>query len=501
MALTPKKIYEDFKKKDIDKVSAVDLLISLIENAVIVEIRLESIEILQKIEIKNEKVFSILENLLISDSNEEIRSLAANSLKVLFREKALSPLKWALEHEKSWQFLMSIVSIITEINNDAAKSILIDKIKNFNNYHFNISLNNFFKTKEIRSYNTKKLAEIIDNFIIITYFKEILKKINFKVEKGLVTELNLSFIRDNVFGWKILKNLTNFINTLKYLKRLELRNNRIAKFPNSIVSLYSLKYLDISHNIIIQLPESIGSLESLEYLCLRYNNLTDLPNSIGSLKFLKTLDLRHNKLTNLPKSISKLTLLEDLNLHGNQLNTFPTSLEGLSSLKKLKLGLNNLKSLPYWIKNLQSLKKLGLGENKSLSNFEEWIGFLPSVVELNLYDNEIKELPEAIGSLNSLEVLILPNNQLTTLPESFRNLTFLKKLDLSWNNLINLPEWIGSLSALEELNLRGNKLKALPDSISSLSSLKILNLTLNKNIIQLPTSIRDLQNNGLQIYQ
>ncbi|MFX0186349.1 MAG: leucine-rich repeat domain-containing protein [Candidatus Hodarchaeota archaeon] len=498
MALTPKKIYEDLKKKDIDKQSAADLLIFLIENADYVETRLESINILQKIDFKNKKIFSVLENLLISDSYEEIRTLAANTLKVLFREKALSPLKWALEHEKSWQFLMKLVSIISEIDNKAAKSILIDKIKKFDNYKFNISLSPFFKTKEVRWFNIEKIVEIINNYVIINYFEELSKEINYQIEKGLVTELNLSFISKNVFGWKILTNLTIFINIFKYLKKLELRDNRIAIFPDSIVNLNSLKYLDLSHNIIDKLPESVSNLKSLEYLNLRYNNLSEIPNSIGSLNLLKTLDLKHNKLTTLPKSISKLKSLEILNLHGNQFNTIPTSLKGLSSLKILKLGLNSLKYIPDWIKNLGFLKKLGLGGNKSLSNFQEWIDFLPPIKELNLYDNDIKELPESIGSLNSLEVLILPNNQLTTLPESFKNLS-LKKLDLSYNNFITLPEWIGSFSSLEELNLDGNKLKALPESIGSLSSLKILSISLNKDIIKLPKSIKDLQKKGLQI--
>ena len=499
MALTPKKIYEDLKKKEIDKLSAADLLIFLIENADTIDTRLESIKTIQKINIKNKKIFSILENLLISDSNEEIRTLAANTLNVLFREKALSPLKWALEHEKSWQFLLTLTSIISEIDNKAAKSILIDKIKKIDNYQFSISLSPFFKSKEIRSFSITKLVELINNYVIINYFEELSKEINYQVENGLVTELNLSFISKNVFGWKILKNLNRFINILKYLKKLELRDNGIATVTKSITSLNSLKFLDLSHNVINRLPESIGSLKSLEYLYLRYNNLSDIPNSIGSLKFLKILDLKHNKLTTLPKSISKLTSLEVLDLHGNQFNTFPTSLEGLPSLKKLKLGLNNLKRVPEWIKNLRSLKKLGLGGNKSLSNFQEWIDFLPSVVELNLYDNDIKELPESIGSLNSLNSLILPNNQLKSLPESFRNLNSLKKLDLSYNNFNCLPEWIGSFSSLEELNLECNNLKTLPESIGSLSSLKILNLILNKDITKLPRSIKALQNKGLQI--
>lgn len=496
MAFSPKKIYEDLKRNRINKSSAADLLIFLIGNNTNFEIRLESIKTLQKIKFTNDKVFSVMEDLLVSDSNEEIRELAAYNLKESFQEKALSPLKWALEYENSLQVLMSIISIIKEIDNHKAKSIFIDKIRKFDLKKFNSNLQAFFKNKEIQSYKTEKLAKIIKNYSIIKYFEESLKEVNYQVEEGLVSELNLSFASNETYGWKILKNLSHFLSILDFLKRLELRSNNIGKFPDSIAFLYFLQYLDLSHNNIGKLPDFIHSLKFLESLNLEYNNLTELPNSISSLKNLKVLNLKHNKLTILPPSFGKLKSLEVLDLHGNQFNMIPSSLENLSSLKTLKLGLNSLEYIPDWIKNIRSLKVLELGGNKSLSNFEEWINFLPSIVELNLYNDDIRELPESIGELDSLEVLILPNNKLKKLPDSFKKLTSLKKVDLSWNDITNIPEWISSLSSLEELNLRGNQLESLPDAISSLPSLKILTITQNKNIIQLP---KELQNRGIEI--
>jgi len=499
MVKTPKEVYHDFKKKDIDKLTAVDLLIYLLENANTDDTRIECLKILQKIGSKNQKIFSTLENLLISDSNEEIRILAADTLKILFRDQVLIPLRWALKHEKSWQFLMDIILTITEINDDNAKSILIEKIKNFENYKFNISLNNLFKTKEIYNFNIAQLAEITNNYIIIKYFVDTIKKINYQVENGVVTELDLSFSSNDVSGWKILKDLSKFLACLKDLEKLILRSNRISPFPESILSLKSLKYLDLSHNDLKKLPENISPCKSLEYLNLRYNDLTEIPNSIGDLKNLKILDLKHNKLSTLPPLIRNLSVLEVLNLHGNQFTTLPKSLEGLPSLKKLKLGLNNLNCLPKWIKNLDSLKMLGLGGNKALSDdFENWIDFLPPLNELNLYDSNIRELPKSIGKLDSLEILIIPNNKLSSLPESFKQLKNLRKLDLSWNDLTCLPEWINSLKSLEILNLRGNKLEVLPEIISELKQLKVLNLTLNKNIIQVP---KDLNKEDLKIYR
>ncbi|KKL83331.1 hypothetical protein LCGC14_1975840, partial [marine sediment metagenome] len=451
MTLDPKKIYEDFKRKDIDRLAAIDSLIYIMGNNDSIEIRVEIIEILSKIGDKSNKTFSILENLLLSDSNQEIKELAATGLKALFQEKALDPLKWVLDHEKSWQILMRIVLLIKEINSNDAKTALIDKIKNFAKYKFNESLINILKNNEIQSFNTDALVEIINNYIIINFFEDIRNSVKYHLEDGNVVELDLSFILDYTYGWKVLKNLTEFLRVLKHLKRLELQSNKLGKVPESIFSLNYLKHLDLSHNNINQLPNDFHGLKSLEFLNLRYNNLTKIPDSISSLRSLKSLDLKHNKLNSLPTSIGKLTSLNYLNLHGNQLKMLPSTIENLILLEELNLGLNNLISVPSWIRKLSSLKKLGLGRNKKLSKFKEWFELLPSIMELNLYDNNIKELPESIGLLSSLEVLVMPNNHLTKLPESFKKLSSLRLLDLSWNDITDIPEWIGSLSSLEEL--------------------------------------------------
>jgi len=500
MALNPKKIYEDFRKSVIDKESAVDSLIYLIESADSTETRLESIRTLQRIGSKNDKTFSLLESLLISDSNEEIRILAANNLDVLFKKKALAPLQWVLEHEKSmsWQFILDIISIISKFNNQNAKSIFVEKTKKFDNDKFSKSLSFLFESGEIHNSDIDHLASIIANYAIIKFFEEILKVVNYEVVDGLVSEIDLSFTSNNNSGWKVLKDLSTFISILKNLRRLELRGNRIGKFPIEVFSLSSLNYLDLSHNILKNIPDEINTLKSIECLDLGYNLLTELPISLGDLPNLKNLDLQHNRLSLLTDSIGRLKSLEGLNLHGNLFNKFPGSIEGLSSLQTLNLGLNNFKSVPEWINKLKSLKKLGLGGNKAICSLE-WVEFLPAIVELNLYDNNIKELPDSIGLLKSLEVLELPNNQILKLPDSFKNLTSLKKLDLSWNSLTSLPDWIGSLSSLEELNFRGNKIKTLPESMSNLISLKFLNITLNNDYIQLPDSVTELQTRGLRI--
>lgn len=500
MKLTPRSIYTEFKKGNLEKQSAIDQLFTLINNFDDPKLRIESIEVLIKIGSKNDQVFNLFENLLISDSHEEVRNTAIKAIRQNFIEKALKPMKWAFQYESSIYCLLSIISTLGMINNDKAKSFLIDKIKNIDIFQFTKSLQNTFNNGKINVFTNIRLSEILSNYILIKYFKKEFDSINYSLNEGLVISLDLSGISTNVFGWKILRKLPEFIATLKFLQKLDLKINRIAKLPSSIGNLDSLTYLDISNNNLKSLPESFGSLKSLKYLDLKYNKISEIPNTIGKLKELNILDLRHNTIKSLPNEISGLSSLEILDLHGNKLNNLPESMEGFKSLKRLELGLNKLEILPDSITNLKSLMSLGLGGNNITVNFS-LLSNLSSLQELNLYDNNIKCLPDEIGLLNSLETLILRNNNLKSLPESFKKMDSLKKLDLSWNNLISLPEWIDNLSSLTELNLWGNNLRSLPSTIGNLSSLKVLNLNFNNYIRKIPESLKILQDKGLKIYK
>ena len=115
MPLTPHAIYNDLKNNFIDKASAVELLITLIENVDNLTTRIDSIETLEKTKIKNKKVFKTLENLIVSDSSENIRMAAIPTLKTLFQEKAITPLKWALHHENSLNCLITIIKNLGDI--------------------------------------------------------------------------------------------------------------------------------------------------------------------------------------------------------------------------------------------------------------------------------------------------------------------------------------------------------------------------------------------------
>ena len=84
MLLTPNKIYEEFRSKNVDKSITIESLITLIENIDDDNVRKESIDILNKIDVKHKNVFKILENILISDSNENLRYAATKVIKTKF---------------------------------------------------------------------------------------------------------------------------------------------------------------------------------------------------------------------------------------------------------------------------------------------------------------------------------------------------------------------------------------------------------------------------------
>ena len=164
MPLTPKAIYEDFMNKELDKTFAIELLQTLIENTENIESRKESIRILDKIPFTDNSNFKFLEHLLISDLNEEIRNLTCKVLKNHYLDKALAPISWLLEHEKSLKCLDTAISALSEINTDESKSILVEKLKKLSNKESKYNFEEIFKNKKLESFDIQDLADILLNY-------------------------------------------------------------------------------------------------------------------------------------------------------------------------------------------------------------------------------------------------------------------------------------------------------------------------------------------------
>lgn len=163
MLLAPKDIYNNYKSKALDKISASEFLISIIENSEDEELRVNCVEILQDIELNSQKMFNFLENLLISDSNESMRYAAFKVLSTNFADKAIEPVKHAIGNENGSN-LIELINFLAKIDRISCRKILINKIKKLYEKDIKESLNDL----KLESSDFEELRDIIFNYILNT---------------------------------------------------------------------------------------------------------------------------------------------------------------------------------------------------------------------------------------------------------------------------------------------------------------------------------------------
>ena len=144
MVLNPNKIFEDYKSNNIDRQSAIKSFISLIENSDNDETRVECLRNFEKIGIKGEEIFKFLENLLISDSCNDVRTVTAELIQNNFIEKALPVMKWAITYETDCECLYYVLSALKVINTEDSNEGVIIIYAADKNFSDNIDLNNLF---------------------------------------------------------------------------------------------------------------------------------------------------------------------------------------------------------------------------------------------------------------------------------------------------------------------------------------------------------------------
>ena len=159
--LTPKEIYIEFENKIIDKRSASEGLINLVENSKDEDLREESIQYIKKIGLKNQSTFEFLENLFISDVSENIRFAAFKAIKKNFEEKAIKPALYAIFKEKGL-LLIPVIEFLIDCNPFSCKDVLIQKIKKLNS-EFLIDDLNLMKLENL---HLLRLKNIIYDYLL-----------------------------------------------------------------------------------------------------------------------------------------------------------------------------------------------------------------------------------------------------------------------------------------------------------------------------------------------
>jgi Leucine-rich repeat (LRR) protein len=247
-----------------------------------------------------------------------------------------------------------------------------------------------------------------------------------------------------------------------------------------------------------KIPEFVGNMSCLQYLSLEDIAITELPSSVEHLTGLISFDLENCKhLVCLPNTFCSLKSLHTLNLSGcSKFHNLPKNLGILEGLVDLDLSETAIKELPSSIGHLTSLAYLKIRKCKDLLCLPSTICNLKSLEDLVLSGcSKLDDLPENLGILEDLMDLDLSETAIRELPSSIGHLTSLTYLKIEeCKDLLCLPSTICNLKSLEYLDLsRCSKLENLPENIGNVKGLRTLILS-GTTIKNVPSSIVLLEN-------
>ena len=160
---------------------------------------------------------------------------------------------------------------------------------------------------------------------------------------------------------------------------------------------------------------------------------------------------------------------------------------------ELDLSQSNIAQLPEKLKEFVHLQRLNLSNNQLTHILPEEVGLLTSLQRLDLHKNQLAHIPAELAQLSNLQYLDLHTNQLAHIPPEISKLTSLQHLDLYDNQLTQIPAELGQLTSLQNLDLSGNQLTQIPAELGQLTNLQ--NLQLHKNqLTQIPAELGQLTN-------
>jgi Leucine-rich repeat (LRR) protein len=270
-SLDPNSIYQKIIKNRITKFEAIEFLVSIIEKSDDTSLRLESLNVLNKLNVKNQAIFKIIESCLISDEYEDIRIISAEIILSNYLEVGLKSLEWVILNDKSPKVL----------------SLLGHMLKNRQSYLFEVL-----------------------NQIYFQRIEQIALKYNLVPEEvPFLLDLGFNIDNNNLFYWESINKMIyaeNIVCIIKDKHILELSLSLRNQLPSSISLLKNLKYLNLSCNYLTNLPDSLSELSHLENIDLSWNNFSTVPDVLSNLKSIEKINFRNNNIQELPNWLSLL---------------------------------------------------------------------------------------------------------------------------------------------------------------------------------------------------
>ena len=146
-----------------------------------------------------------------------------------------------------------------------------------------------------------------------------------------------------------------------------------------------------------------------------------------------------------------------------------------------------------WLIMICWVKKLSLAHNYLISLPPEMGRHLMHCNDLDLQQNELRDIPQSLLQLRNIKKLNLSHNKIVNIPGVSKWSASLEVLDLSYNHLSNLPNSIVA-SGLKNLNISNNQFHSVPLSVGSFIGLTALNIANNPKIVALPSELGRLKN-------
>jgi len=279
--INPTYIFDKYQDKRIDRTSAIRYLQLLIENSSDEELRLDGLKFLERMNPQTDEIFNLLESLLLSDSNLDIRSLSAKLIVENFLEKGKKVIEYFFRNSNLVFIQKSILEALQNSNIECYKELR------------GILLEDYAKSYGI-------ICEEAEFFI------------------------DLDFEVCKTYGdLKLYPNYKEF--SCRYVHELKRHIEGGSEVFYSVRNFH-ITGVDLSSNGLRELPESIGALKKLRYLNLRNNGLTELPDSVPTLPRLKRLNLEWTELRSIPKwlySFAKSNYTRDFLKEGVALSDAP----------------------------------------------------------------------------------------------------------------------------------------------------------------------------------
>jgi Leucine-rich repeat (LRR) protein len=241
-------------------------------------------------------------------------------------------------------------------------------------------------------------------------------------------------------------------------------------------SCLRLRVLDLSANGMGNLSQFLPIKNDLRTLNLSCNLIKDISGFVENLQSVERLNLSSNIIEEIPKNISELESIEEIDFSDNAIKTIADAFFDLE-VESVDLSSNSLTHLH--LHSLESLEKFVLDDNRfEVLEIEDY--FAPYLREFSCDSCNLKEF--LLPPTESLELLCYSSNKIKTIPTEVGQYNKLLQLDIDENEIEELPDSLANLVYLQTFYAKGNPLNENSKKVVAVLSPNICDLNMKSGI-------------------